>query len=135
LAYSFSLSIKESIQFARHHDFAGYFEQEMEFREQFDFPPHTHAVLITIRSEHETHASFSGETLARRLREALPNEYKIGDPTPAPLEKLQGSYRFHILIRGDAILRLSRLLRETLDKLPFPENVAVAVDVDPYQLL
>jgi len=26
-------------------------------------------------------------------------------------------------------------VRETLDKLPFPEDVAVVVDVDPYQLL
>jgi primosomal protein N' len=42
---------------------------------------------------------------------------------------------FHILIRGEAIMRLSRLVRETLDKLPFPEDVAVTVDVDPYQLL
>ena len=124
-----------SIQFARHHDFAGYFEQELEFRERCDFPPFRHAVLLTIRSEHEARASFSAETLFRRLKEALPNEYILGDPAPAPLEKLQGSYRFHILIRGEAILRLSRLIRETLDKLPFPEDVAVAVDVDPYQLL
>ncbi|PYJ88222.1 MAG: primosomal protein N', partial [Verrucomicrobia bacterium] len=34
-----------SIQFARHHDFAGYFEQELEFRERCDFPPFKHAVL------------------------------------------------------------------------------------------
>ena len=124
-----------SIQFARHHDFAGYFEQELEFRERCDFPPFKHAVLITIRSEHETHASFSAETLARRLGEALPAEFLIGAPAPAPLEKLQGHYRFHILLRGEAILRLSRLIRETLDKLPFPEDVSVSVDVDPYQLL
>ena len=124
-----------SIQFARHHDYAGYFEQEMEFRERCEFPPTRHAVLITIRSEHETHASFSAETLARRLREGLPNEFTIGDPAPAPLEKLQGHYRFHILLRGEAVVRLSRLLRTILDKLPFPEDVAVAVDVDPYQLL
>lgn len=124
-----------SIQFARHHDFAGYFEQELEFRERCDFPPFRHAVLITVRSEHEARASFSAETLFRRLKESLPNEYILGVPAPAPLEKLQGSYRFHILIRGEAILRLSRLIRETLDKLPFPEDVAVAVDVDPYQLL
>jgi primosomal protein N' (replication factor Y) len=124
-----------SIQFARHHDYAGYFEQELEFREHYDFPPFKHAVLITIRSEHETHARFSAETLTRRLRENLPNEYNIGDPAPAPLEKLQGQYRFHILLRGEAIVRLSRLIREILDRLPFPEEVAVAVDVDPYQLL
>jgi primosomal protein N' (replication factor Y) (superfamily II helicase) len=124
-----------SIQFARHHDFAGYFQQELEFRERCDFPPFKHAILITVRSTHEGRAKLSAETLKRRLKEALPEEFILGDATPAPLEKLQGQFRFHILIRGEAIMRLSRLVRETLDKLPFPEDVSVAVDVDPYQLL
>ncbi|MFL6536597.1 MAG: primosomal protein N', partial [Chthoniobacterales bacterium] len=124
-----------SIQFARHHDFAGYFQQELEFRERCDFPPFKHAVLITVRSAHEKRASFSAETLARRLKESLPAEFILGNPAPAPIEKLQSQFRFHILIRGEAIMRLSRLLRETLDKLPFPEDVHVAVDVDAYQLL
>src|ERR1700736_1905822 len=124
-----------SIQFARHHDFQGYFEQELEFRERCDFPPFKHAVLITVRSSHEGRAKLSAETLVRRLKENLGSEFILGDATPAPLEKLQGQFRFHILIRGAAIMRLSRLLRETLNKLPFPEDVAVAVDVDPYQLL
>jgi len=124
-----------SIQFARHHDFAGYFQQELEFRERCDFPPFKHAILITVRSAHEGRAKLSAETLVRRLREALGPEFILGDASPAPLEKLQGQFRFHILLRGDAIMRLSRLVRETLDKLPFPEDVAAAVDVDPYQLL
>jgi primosomal protein N' (replication factor Y) len=124
-----------SIQFARHHDFAGYFQQELEFRERCDFPPFKHAILVTVRSAHEGRAKLSAETLKRRLKEALPEEFILGDATPAPLEKLQGQFRFHILIRGEAIMRLSRLVRETLDKLPFPEDVTVTVDVDPYQLL
>jgi Primosomal protein N C-terminal domain len=78
---------------------------------------------------------FAGAPLQRRLKENLGPEFILGEATPAPLEKLQGQYRFHILMRGAAILRLSRRVRETLDKLPFPEDVAVAVDVDPYQLL
>ena len=88
-----------------------------------------------MRSAHEGRAKLSAETLKRRLKEALPQEFILGDVTPAPLEKLQGQYRFHILIRGEAIMRLGRLVRETLDKLPFPEDVTVTVDVDPYQLL
>ncbi len=124
-----------SIQFARHHDFTGYFEQEIEFRERCDFPPFKHAILVTVRSAHEERARFSAETLQRRLKEHIGTEFILGEATAAPLEKLQGQYRFHILIRGQAILRLSRRVRETLDKLPFPEDVAVAVDVDPYQLL
>ena len=124
-----------SIQFARHHDFAGYFQQELEFRERCDFPPFKHAILTTVRSAHEGRAKLSAETLKRRLKEALPQEFILGDATPAPLEKLQGQFRFHILVRGEAIMRLSRLVRETVDKLPFPEDVTVTVDVDPYQLL
>ena len=124
-----------SIQFARHHDFTGYFEQELEFRERCDFPPFKHAVLITVRSEHEGRAKLSAETLVRRLRESLPSEFVLSDATPAPLEKLQGQFRFHILMRGEAIMRLSRLIRETLEKLPLPEDVIATVDVDPYQLL
>ena len=124
-----------SIQFARHHDFAGYFEQELEFRERCDFPPFKHAILITVRSAHEGRAKLSAETLVRRLKESLGSEYAISDAAPAPLEKLQGQFRFHILLRGDAIMRLSRLVRETLDKLPLPEDVIASVDVDPYQLL
>jgi primosomal protein N' (replication factor Y) len=124
-----------SIQFARHHDFAGYFQQELEFRERCDFPPFKHAILISVRSAHEGRAKLSAETLQRRLKEALPEEFILGDATPAPLEKLQGQFRFHILIRGEAIMRLSRLVRETIERLPFPEDVTVTVDVDPYQLL
>jgi primosomal protein N' (replication factor Y) (superfamily II helicase) len=124
-----------SIQFARHHDFAGYFQQELEFRERCNFPPFKHAVLITVRSEHEARAKLSAETLVRRLKEALSPEFTLSDAAPAPLEKLQGQFRFHILLRGEAIMRLSRLVRETVDKLPLPEDVIAAVDVDPYQLL
>src|SRR5437660_926971 len=52
-----------SIQFARHHDFAGYFQQELEFRERCDFPPFKHAVLITVRSAHEGRAKLSAGTM------------------------------------------------------------------------
>ena len=88
-----------------------------------------------MRSEHEGRSKLSAETLVRRLKENLGAEFIVGDATPAPLEKLQGQFRFHILMRGEAIMRLSRLIRETLDKLPLPEDVLASVDVDPYQLL
>ena len=57
------------------------------------------------------------------------------DPAPAPLEKSHGNYRFHLMLRTRAILRLSRHLRAVLEKLTFPEDVIVTVDVDAYQLL
>jgi len=124
-----------SIQHARHHDFDGFWEQEIEFRRQWDYPPFTHLVLIIIRSTHQQRAGFSAETLHRRLKEALPTGTTLSEPAPAPLEKSHGSHRFHLMLRTHAILKLSRQLRAVLDKLTFPEDVFVTVDVDAYQLL
>jgi primosomal protein N' (replication factor Y) len=69
------------------------------------------------------------------LREALPPETTLSEPAPAPLEKSHGSYRFQLIVRTRTIVRVSRLLREVLEKLTFPEDVIVTVDVDAYQLL
>ncbi len=124
-----------SIQFARHHDFDGFWQQEIEFRKHWNYPPFSHMALITIRSEHQVRASFSAETLARRLAESLPAGTTLSDPAPAPLEKARGSYRFHLMLKTQAITKLSRHLRAVLDKLPFPEDVIVTVDIDPYQLM
>ncbi len=124
-----------AIQFARHHDFEGFWQQEIEFRQQGSFPPFTHMVLITIRSPHETKAAFSAETLTRRLRDAIPPETNLSEPVPAPLAKSHGNFRFQIMLRTRAILKLTRTLRDVLEKLTFPEDVIATVDIDPYQLL
>jgi primosomal protein N' (replication factor Y) len=124
-----------SIQHARHHDFDGFWEQEIEFRRQWDYPPFTHMVLVTIRSAHQQRAEFSAQTLHRRLQDALPKGVVLSEPAPAPLEKSHGNYRFHLTLRTRSILKLSRHLRSVLDKLTFPEDVFVVVDVDAYQLL
>jgi primosomal protein N' (replication factor Y) len=124
-----------AIQFSRHHDFEGFWEQEIEFRRQWEYPPFTHLILIQVRSVHQARAEFSAQTLAKRLGEALPSGVIMGEPAPAPLEKSHGQFRFHLMLRSKAIQRLSRYVRQVLEKLTFPEEVIVTVDVDAYQLL
>ena len=127
--------VHPAIQFARHHDFDGFWEAEIQHRKDYDQPPFTHLVLIVIRSTHQQRASFSAETLHRRLKDALPAGTNLSEPAPAPLEKSHGSYRYHLMLRSRAVLRLSRQLNAVLEKLTFPEDVFVTVDVDAYHLL
>src|SRR2546427_11811906 len=42
-----------AIQFARRHDFKGFFEQEIEFREQLKNPPLTPAALLPLKGRNE----------------------------------------------------------------------------------
>jgi primosomal protein N' (replication factor Y) len=124
-----------SIQFARHHDFDGFFEQEIEWREKMNQPPFTHFILITARSPHQQRVQLSIETLHRRLKEVLPAGVTLGEPVPAPLEKSHGNFRYHLALRTRAVLKTSRALRSVLDKLPLPEDVFIVVDVDAHHLL
>jgi len=124
-----------AIQFARHHDFNGFWQQEIEFREKWNYPPFNHMALVTIRSPHQSRAVFSAETLERRLKEATPPGTTISSPAPAPLEKSHGNFRYQIMMRSASIQKLSRAIGAVLEKLTFPEEVIVTVDIDPYQLL
>ena len=124
-----------SIQFARHHDYEGFMEQEMEFRRQFSYPPFGRMVIITLRGTMVERVEFSAQTLARKLKAVVPAGIVVGEGVPAPLEKAKTYYRFQVSLRGPSSLQLARLVRATLDALPMPEDVFVAVDVDPLHLL
>ncbi|MEQ1851179.1 MAG: primosomal protein N', partial [Chthoniobacteraceae bacterium] len=124
-----------AIQFARHHDFEGFYEQEIEWRRKMEQPPYTHFVLITVRSPHQERARFSTETLHRRVKDLLPPGVTLGEPAPAPLEKSHGNFRYHVALRAQSVLKLSRILHDDLARLTFPEDVFVVVDVDAHHLL
>jgi primosomal protein N' (replication factor Y) len=124
-----------AIQFARHHDFDGFFDEEIKWREANHQPPFLHFILITVRAPHKERAELSIETLHRRIKEVLPPGVILGEPMAAPLEKSHGNFRFHLALRTRAVLKVSRALRGVLDKLTWPEDVFVVVDVDAHHLL
>jgi len=124
-----------SIQFARHHDYEGFMDQEMEFRRNFMFPPFGRMVLITVRGTLRERAEFSAQTIERKLKAANVAEVKVGEAVPAPLEKAKTYFRFQVTLRGPSSMVMARLVRRVLDALPMPDDVFVAVDVDPLHLL
>ena len=130
-----STPFSPAIQFARHHNFEGFWEQEIEFRERCEYPPFVHLLMIHVRSEHQRRAEFTAETIHRRLAEQLSPGTTLNAVVPAPIERSKGYYRFQILIRTKAIRQASHSAKSVLQKLTFSDDVQVSVDVDPYQVL
>jgi len=123
-----------SIQFARHHDLDGFFAQELDVRQQFQYPPFTHLALLLARSSHERRAEFTLQTLHRKLAENLPENVILGDPIPSPLTKSHSQFRFQLLMRGPNARVLSHHLNKTLRATPTPEDVIVTADLDAHDL-
>jgi len=119
-----------SIQFARHHDFAGYADQELEFRKQFGYPPYTHCAILGTRSTHERRAEFTLENLHQRLKKNLPESIILNDPLPSSLTRAHGQFRFQLMMLGANARQLSKHVTAVLAQTPPPEDVTIIFDMD-----
>ena len=124
-----------AIQHARQHDYLGFYEQEIEFREQLRYPPVNRMVCLTMRGRNDTKVKFYADTLARELKKHVARDVIIGEPGPAPLAKIQNYHRYQLILRADKLLRLTETLSKILPTLKPPEDVTVHIDVDPLSLL
>jgi primosomal protein N' (replication factor Y) (superfamily II helicase) len=125
-----------AIQYARRHDFTGFYEQEIEFREQLKYPPVSRVALLTLKGRNEEKVKFSAEHLKRDWEKNL-KEFKdliIAGPAPAPLARAEQFYRYQIMLRTRAMSALSRELARIIQTLALPEDVTLAVDIDPVNL-
>ncbi len=119
-----------SIQYARRHDFDGFSEQEMEFRQQFGFPPFGHCAVLTTRSNHERRAEFTLQTLHLRLAENPPPGLTLGEVLPSPLVRAHGQFRFQITLRSQHARPLTRHVQAVLARTSLPDDVTVVFDMD-----
>ncbi len=119
-----------SIQFARHHDFEGYAEQELQFRNQFGYPPFSHVATLGTRSTHERRAEFTLENLHKRLKASVPPQIELGEPMPSPLTKTHGQFRYQLMIKSTSARLLSHHVRAILKQTPPPEDVNIVFDMD-----
>jgi len=125
-----------AIQFARRHDFVGFYEQELGFREQLKYPPAGRVALITLKGRNEEKVKFSAEHVRREVDKQL-SELKdlvVSGPAPAPLLRAETYYRYQLMLRTGRMSALSRKLAGLIEGQALPEDVTLAVDVDPVDL-
>jgi primosomal protein N' (replication factor Y) len=125
-----------AIQFARQHDYDGFYEQEIEFREQLRYPPVARAALLTFKSRVEEKAKFTAEHVKKELEKALTGirDLVIAGPAPSPLLKAESFFRYQIMLRTVQMTKLSQLLAKQVEALKFPDDVTLTVDIDPLNL-
>lgn len=124
-----------AIQAARSLDYDGFIDQELEYRRELGYPPVGHLVCLTLRGTDEKLVQLTGTSLAKRLKECLPAGVHLGGPTPAPLAKARGEFRYQLMLRAPTTRAMTDPLRELLRVFKWPEAVAWSVDVDAVSLL
>jgi len=152
-----------AIQYARRHDFVGFYDQEIEFREQLKYPPLARIALLTLKGRNEEKVKLSAAHVRTELEKMLqpsapgvpPGQTSlatssasianaptrqdaggtiIAGPAPAPLARAETFYRYQLMLRTRGMSKLSRAIAQLQTTLSLPDDVQMAVDIDPVDL-
>ena len=125
-----------AIQYARRHDYVGFYEQEIEFRQQLNYPPVGRVALLTLRGRSEDRVKFVADHLRREMDAVAKElgEVVVAGPAPAPLLRAENFYRYQIMLRTSRMPQLSRKLSALRETFQIPEDLRLVIDIDPMSL-
>ena len=125
-----------AIQYARRHDYVGFYEQEIEFRQQLNYPPVGRVALLTLRGRSEDRVKFVVDHLRREMDTVAKElgEVVVAGPAPAPLLRAENFYRYQIMLRTSRMPQLSRKLSALRETFQIPEDLRLVIDIDPMSL-
>jgi primosomal protein N' (replication factor Y) len=119
-----------AIRAAAQHDYASFYEQEIEYRRQLHNPPFSQLASLTYSHANEGLCQREAERMKRFLDQEIAAKGIAGieliGPAPAFIHRLRGRFRWQLVLRG-------RELPGFLSPLPLPPGWTV--DIDPVGLV
>ncbi|MEJ6950886.1 primosomal protein N' [Natronospora cellulosivora (SeqCode)] len=126
-----------SIKAAEIHDYKDFYQKEITYRKEFNYPPFSQMVNIIIQSKYENKVISASE----RLNDFL-NNYKglihdILGPGPAAISKIQNRYRWQIILKFSGYKKRNYVLSEIKNKFfsKKEKDLIYSIDVDPQKML
>jgi primosomal protein N' (replication factor Y) len=126
-----------ALRAARKHDFLDFYRQELEFRRQLVYPPFCSLLNILVRGLNECRVMETAQAIhdhiavqAKKLNERI----DILGPTPASRSKLQGFFRWQLLLKGKRP-SLIAVTKEIAESGQLPPGIQLLIDVDPQDTL
>ena len=119
-----------AIQAAAEHDYASFYDKEIDYRRQLHNPPFTRLACLIYSHTNDALCQREAERMRRLLSQEIESQ-GIADiepigPAPAYIHRLRGRFRWQLILRGSE-------LSAFLSQIPFPQGWTV--DIDPAGLV
>ncbi len=129
-------------QLVQSQDFVGFYEREIEVRRRLGYPPFTRLALARLDGPLESAVAREAQRLTAALKREVARDGQLRErvqvlgPAPAGLSRLQGRYRWQLLLKSygrpalaTALGHLRRLFRP-----PPRARLNLTLDIDPNNL-
>ena len=127
-----------SIEYARHHDYKGFYEQEIMLRKEMGYPPFSSIANIlisgTVEGEVIKYANDIGRFLDEHIKQH-PGIEKLG-PTAAAISRIKNRFRWQIVIKSISEELLRKILEELSENCGEGQsNASISMDLKPQSML
>ena len=119
------------------HDYKGFYQHEVASRREFQYPPFTRLIRITLKHRNQETVSLAAQKLANDLAN-LPKTILFG-PAEPPIARIRNQYLQEILLKinrdTDVTNQIKSFVKDKIAMLTATRNlttVFVVLDVDPY---
>lgn len=119
-----------AIKFAKEHDYLGFFKKEMSIRRELSYPPYYYLVQIKVIGKNYDIIRNEVNKIAYKVKDLLKNSQILG-PTTCSVFKLNGLYRFGIIIKYKKEEHIDEVLKLLIDHYKNNRNIKIDIDVNP----
>ena len=127
-----------SVRHSRTHDYEGFYNEELAYRTQLGYPPIGRIIKIEVKSAREALAEEAARTARNRIHSLMRGkDTALLGPAPAPISRVRGQYRFHLLLlsrQRDKLRSFAIEGRNAVEE-KYGRKCKVIVDVDPVNLM
>ena len=119
------------------HNYAAFVERELKYRRWMHYPPFGMLANVLIQSQKLEEAAKWSAELGKWFQQAAPEGVRVLGPCTAPIARIKGTYRFHMILKASSRKALNAALRGMLahaDDAGVPRRNLV-VDVDALRLM
>jgi primosomal protein N' (replication factor Y) len=119
------------------HDYASFVERELKYRRWMHYPPFGVLANVLVQSQKLEQAAGWSAELGKWFQQNAPEGVRVLGPCTAPIARIKGTYRFHLILKAASRRALNDALRAMLahtESTGLPRRNLV-VDVDAQRLM
>lgn len=126
-----------SIEYAKMHDYHGFYKHEMLMRHKGAYPPFYFLTLINVSHEEERKVIQTIQDMASFLRTKLGPDSIILGPVPSTISRIKNKYRYQCMIKYKKEPTLKNELKSLLEHYQKEQakGLTISIDVEPYVLM
>ena len=129
-----------ALESAKSQNYTEFYETEIAARNEFDYPPFSQIIRLVLSSANNFRAEKSAQEIALRLcmmieKFGISERLEVLGPTPCVIERINGQYRFQILIKNKLDMKGHQFISGFLNRITLPKDIKMVVDVDPLDIL